>query len=301
MVATVRHQLAATRTVPRVAASACALAAAAVLLPSGPALLPAAHAAPPAHSAPLLRQVAGFDGDMSSRIAQADAYLKNRPGVTGYVVRDRVTGGVYANEHAEDAVWTASTIKLAIAADLLNRARIGAIQLPPEDRGLLESMLATSNDHAADVLWTKYAGIDRMAFNNAFRANGMTTLDPQPTQTALFPDWSFQKCTAADLDRLMDHILNGMHADDRNYLVDRMRAVDSNQHWGVWGAGDRMRPGLKNGWSAEQGGWVVNSVGFAGPNERYTLAIMTAMGEEGGYTDGAATDTEVAKILFSGR
>ncbi|MEV0358805.1 tat pathway signal sequence [Nocardia sp. NPDC050697] len=282
------------------AASACALAAAAIIVSSGTVSLSTAHAAP---AVPMLEQanLAGFDSDLSSRIAKANAYLAGRPGTTGYVVRDRVTGGVYANENAEASVWTASTIKLAIAADLLNRARVGAIQLPPEDRGLLESMLATSNDHAADVLWTKYAGLDRMAFNNAFRANGMSTLVPQPTETALFPDWSFQKCTAADLDRLMDNIFTQMHPDDRAYLFDRMRSVDSNQHWGVWGAGDKMRPGLKNGWSAEQGGWVVNSVGFAGPGERYTLAIMTAMGEEGGYTDGAATDTEVAKILFAGR
>ncbi|MEV6320196.1 tat pathway signal sequence [Nocardia sp. NPDC051787] len=280
------------------AASACVLAATAILAPSLPAMLPTAGAAPLAHTQGCL---AGFDCDMSSRIAAVDAYLKNRPGATGYVVRDRVSGGIYANANAESAVWTASTIKLAIAADLLNRARVGAIALPPEDRGLLESMLATSNDGAADLLWTKYAGIDRMAFNNAFRANGMTSLVPQPTNTALFPDWSFQKCTAADLDRLMNHILEQMHPDDRNYLVDRMRAVDSNQHWGVWGAGAKMRPGLKNGWSSEEGGWVVNSVGFAGPGERYTLAIMTSLGDSGGYTEGADTDTKVAEMLFAGR
>ncbi|WP_330229924.1 class A beta-lactamase-related serine hydrolase [Nocardia sp. NBC_00508] len=280
------------------AASACVLAATAILAPSLPATLPIAGAAPLTHTQGCL---AGFDCDMSSRIAAADAYLNSRPGVTGYVVRDRVSGGIYANAHAENAVWTASTIKLAIAADLLNRARVGAIALPPEDRGLLESMLATSNDGAADLLWTKYAGIDRMAFNNAFRANGMSTLVPQPTHTALFPDWSFQKCTAADLDRLMDHILNHMHPDDRNYLVDRMRAVDSNQHWGVWGAGAKMRPGLKNGWSSEEGGWVVNSVGFAGPGERYTLAIMTSLGDAAGYTEGADTDTKVAEMLLAGR
>ncbi len=294
----VRYPSPATRTVPRVAASACVLAAAAIIAPSLPAALPSAAAAPLAHTQGCLP---GFDCDMSSRIAKVDAYLANRPGVTGYVLRDRVSGGIYANANAENAVWTASTIKLAIAADLLNRARVGAIALSPEDRGLLEGMLATSNDGAADLLWTKYAGIDRMAFNNAFRANGMTSLVPQPTNTALFPDWSFQKCTAADLDRLMDHILNHMHPDDRNYLVDRMRAVDSNQHWGVWGAGASMRPGLKNGWSAEQGGWVVNSVGFAGPGERYTLAIMTSLGDAGGYTEGAHTDTKVAEILLAGR
>lgn len=279
-------------------ASACVLAAAAILVPTTPALIPSAYAAPPAHTQGCL---AGFDCDMSSRIGAVDAYLKTRPGVTGYVVRDRVSGGTYANENAENSVWTASTIKLAIAVDLLNRARVGAIGLGPDDRGLMESMLATSNDNAADILWNKYAGIDRMAYNNAFRANGMSTLVPQPTNTAMFPDWSFQKCTAADLDRLMDSVFNNMHPDDRNYLLDRMRSVDSNQHWGVWGAGAAMHPGLKNGWSEEQGGWVVNSVGFAGPGERYTLAIMSSLGNDGGYTEGSATDTKVAELLFSGR
>ncbi|MFI9502998.1 tat pathway signal sequence [Nocardia sp. NPDC052566] len=294
----VLYPLAATRTVSRVAASACVLAAAAIVVSSAPALVSTASALPPALTQGCLP---GFDCDMSARIAKVESYLNARPGVTGFVVRDRVTGGFYANDNAEAQVWTASTIKLAIAEDLLNRARVGAIALGPDDRGLLESMLATSNDAAADRLWNKYAGFDRMAFNNAFRANGMVSLVPQPTNTALFPDWSFQKCTPMDLDRLMDNILTRMHPDDRNYLVDRMRSVDSNQHWGVWGAGPSMRPGLKNGWSAEQGGWVVNSVGFAGPGERYTLAIMTALGDQGGYTDGAETDTKVAEILFAGR
>ncbi|MFD3508173.1 tat pathway signal sequence [Nocardia sp. NPDC058666] len=263
-----------------------------------PVLVGPAHAAPPA-----LTQAAvpGFDADLSARIARADAYLAGRPGVVGYVIRDRQTGGLYANEHAENQVWTASTIKLAIAADLLNRARVGAIGLGPDDRFNIEAMLATSNDHAADVLWHKFIGFDRMAYNNAFRAYGMVSLIPQPTTTALFPDWSFQKCTAADLDRLMNTILDTMHPDDLGYLLSRMRSVDSNQHWGVWGAGSRMRPGLKNGWSAEADGWVVNSVGVAGDNERYTLAIMNALGAAGGYTDGAETDTRVAEILLAGR
>ncbi|MFC9963114.1 MULTISPECIES: tat pathway signal sequence [Nocardia] len=293
----VRDRSPATRVVSRVAATACLLAAAAALTPGVPVLTATAQAAPVLTQACL----SGFDCDMSSRIARVNSYLAGRPGVVGYVLRDRVTGGIYANEHAENQVWTASTIKLAIAADLLNRARVGAIALSPEDRGNIEAMLATSNDQATDVLWHKYIGFDRMAYNNAFRAYGMVSLIPQPTNTALFPDWSFQKCTAADLDRLMNTILDTMHPDDLAYLLDRMRSVDSNQHWGVWGAGAAMRPGLKNGWSAEADGWVVNSVGVAGEGERYTLAIMNALGADGGYTEGAETDTKVAQLLLAGR
>ncbi len=285
------------------AASAAVLTAAA-LIPTAPALLP--NGMGPSLPTAAAQCMAGFDCDMSSRIARVDDYLQGRPGLVGYVVRDRVTGGIYRNANAETMFWTASTIKLAMAEDLLNRARIGAIALDAGDRGLMESMLATSNDTAADILWNKYAGVDRMAFQNAFRANGMGGLVPMPptssmAQTKLFPDWGFQQCTPSDLDRLMDSVLTGMHPDDRNYLVDRMRRVDTNQHWGVWGAGAAMRPGLKNGWSQEQGGWVVNSVGFAGPDERYTLAIMNSLGGAGGYAEGAETTTRVAEILFKGR
>jgi hypothetical protein len=294
----VRYPRAASRAsrTSRLAVGACAVAAA--LVAGAPAVQAGPAAALPLHTQGC---AGGFDCDLSSRIASANAYLAGRPGVTGYVLRDRVTGGVYRNNDADTMFWTASTIKLAIAEDLLNRARTGAIVLTPEDRSLMESMLATSNDNAADMLWAKYAGPDRMAFVDAFRANGMTGLAPQPTGGHPFPDWGFQQCSPADLDRLMSNVLDHMHPDDRAYLLDRMRNVDTNQHWGVWGAGAAMNPGLKNGWSEEQGGWVVNSVGFAGPGERYTLAVMNDLGDQGGYTDGEETTTHVAQLLLAGR
>ncbi|WP_187683487.1 tat pathway signal sequence [Nocardia wallacei] len=275
----------------RLAAGACAVAA--VLIAGAPVLQPGPASALPAH------QSCAGDCNIAGRIAAVDAYLAGRPGTTGYVVRDRVTGHVYSNGNADSLFWTASTIKLAIAEDVLNRARVGALVFTPEDRNQLESMLATSNDGAADYLWNKYSGPDRMAFVNAFRANGMTSLTPQPTGGHPFPDWGFLQCSPADLDRVMNNTLDHMHPDDRAYLVDRMRKVDTNQHWGVWGAGADMQPGLKNGWSDEQGGWVVNSVGFAGPDERYTLAIMNDVAGQGGYTDGEQTTTHVAELLFA--
>ena len=48
----------------------------------------------------------------------------------------------------------------------------------------------------------------------------------------------------------------------------------------------------------EEGGWVVNTVGFAGPQQRYTLAVMNALGDEGGYDDGITTTTELSRILL---
>lgn len=69
----------------------------------------------------------------------------------------------------------------------------------------------------------------------------------------------------------------------------------------MWGAGSAEQPGNKDGWSEEEGGWVINSVGFAGPDQRYTLAIMNSLNGEGGYDEGVATDTRVAELLLAGR
>ena len=48
---------------------------------------------------------------------------------------------------------------------------------------------------------------------------------------------------------------------------------------------------------------MLNSVGFVGPGQRYTLAVMTNMqtDADSAYDEGTAIDSRVAQILFSGR
>lgn len=237
----------------------------------------------------------GFDCDMAARIAAADGYLAERPGAVGYVLRDRSTGAVYRNAHAADLTWTASTIKLAMVVDLLTRQRQGALTLTDGDRTLLAAMLHSSDDDAADTLWARFSGPDHGAFNADFPAYGMVDLQPQRGFSSTFPYWGFQKSTANDLDRLINYVLG---SPDAASIVDALQHVAPNQQWGVWGAGPAMMPGNKDGWSLEQGGWVTNSVGFAGAGQRYTLAIMNALGDDGGYDDGVATTTRLSELLL---
>ncbi|MFI5780936.1 tat pathway signal sequence [Nocardia sp. NPDC051570] len=242
----------------------------------------------------------GSSCGLRARITEADAYLSTRPGVVGYLVRDRVTGFEYRNANAGTEIWTASTIKLAMVADLLTRDRAHVISLSPGDHADIDAMLHVSDDDAADRLWFTYSGPDHMTFDNAFQAFGMTGLIPERGYTDFFPYWGFQKCTAEDLDRLMHHVLDGLDPADRTYIVDRMRSVDPIQQWGVWGAGPAARPGNKDGWSDEDTGAIANSVGFAGPAERYTLAIMDSLNGKGDIANGQETDTHVARILLAG-
>lgn len=243
----------------------------------------------------------GSDCDLAARVATADAYLATRPGTVGYVLRDRATGAVYRNAHAAEPVWTASTIKLAMVVDLLSRQRAGAITLTESDRALIAAMLHSSDDDAADILWARYGGADHQAFNNGFPAYGMAGLQPQRGFSSIYPYWGFQKATPDDLNRLMNYTLTELDPADTAGIVDALQHVGANQQWGVWGAGPDMQPGNKDGWSLEQGGWVVNTVGFAGPQQRYTLAVMNSLGDQGGYDEGVATTTRLSELLLAER
>src|SRR5689334_16125573 len=143
----------------------------------------------------------GFECGFQKRIQDAKAYAETRPGTVGIVLRDRKSGATWRNDHAGDMTWTASTIKLAMVVNLLERNRSGKITLTSDDRRLMTAMLHSSDDNAADALWKKYTGT---TYNAAFPKYGMTDLVPQKGYSATFPYWGFQKCTTNDLDRLIN-------------------------------------------------------------------------------------------------
>ncbi|HEX3258885.1 MAG TPA: tat pathway signal sequence, partial [Pseudonocardia sp.] len=233
------------------------------------------------------------------RFAEVTAYAKRTVGAHGYlsvVFTDRVTGATWRTGDTTHPGWTASTVKLAIAADLLRRDRAHQITLSAADRHDLATMLNFSDNAATDRLWKAY-GDDAMLAR--FRADfGMTGLRFIPGFTPR-TYWGFVKCTADDLAALMRYVLA---SPDRDYLVAAMRGVAPNQQWGVWAAGAAQQPGNKDGWSFESDPygkhWVTDTVGFAGPAQRYTLAIMYQVGPAGSLADGVHAVSDVAALLF---
>ncbi|QQQ80539.1 serine hydrolase [Saccharothrix sp. 6-C] len=239
-----------------------------------------------------------FDWTLLTRIRRANAYAESRPGFAGIVVRDRKTGAVWRNGHSDALVWACSTPKLAMVVDLLLRNDAGTVSLTAEDRDLMHRMLNSSDDNAAHTLWTRYGG--EREFASRFPSYGMTDMrftDEHPHH------WGWILTTADDLDRLINYVLTRLPAAHRDYIVTEMRSVDANQQWGVWGAGAAARPGNKNGWSDDNddGSWLMNSVGFVGPDERYTLAVMNnTQVVENGYDVGMETTTGISRIMFDG-
>jgi hypothetical protein len=244
-------------------------------VPSGPASTGAPIGSAAATPTPVAAAcAAGWDCAQQQRFAAASQLIAKATGHVGIVVRDRVTGAVWAGGESGYRIWAGSTPKLAFAVALREEARAGQITLDPTAETQIAAMLSVSDNNAAETLWNRYA--KAAALMQRFRDRyGMT----QAGYVTGFPSrWGFIKCTAQDLANLMSYILTTLNPTDRASIVAAMRSVGSVQHWGVWAAGAALRPGVKDGWSIESDDghdhWITATVGFAGAGERYLVAAM---------------------------
>jgi len=259
--------------------------------PASPAVRPSSAPVQPSSAPP-----ASTDAQQR-RFAAAAELLRRKPGYLGIIVRDRQTGAVWRAGRTDHPTWTASTIKLAMATGLLERARSGEITLNATARQQIADMLDFSSDDAATSLWNRY-GKDAQVprFQQTYGMTGLTFVPGFPRF------WGHMKCTTEDLVRLMSYVLDRLNPADRDYLVQAMRQVGKIQQWGVWSAGPAQHPGTKNGWSIEPdaGGkhWVTNTVGFAGPNERYIVAVMYHLPPGATIADGVHTVSDLVATVF---
>ena len=234
---------------------------------------PSATPGPASPSANPSTDCGGWGCDQQQRFAAAVRLIKTKPGYLGIVVQDRRTGAVWRAGTADHVMWASSTVKLALATSLLERARTGEVTLDAAAHEQIAAMFHVSDDNAADALWDRYGKDAQVTrFRQVYGMTGLTFVPGFPRR------WGFLKESAEDLHRLISYVLDTLDPADRAYIVGAMRQVGAIQQWGVWAAGPARQPGTKDGWSIESdpGGkhWCTSTVGFAGPDERYTVAVM---------------------------
>jgi len=265
-----------------------------------PSAAPASSTGPTLSASPVPSAdpaVSNGDGLPQQRLAAAAAALRGKPGTIGIIVRDRRTGTFWRTGVTDHPTWTASTIKLALVTSLLERARSGEITLDATAHQQIADMLNFSSDPAATTLWNRYGKDAQVTrFQQRYGMSGLTFV-------AGFPRiWGHMKCTAEDLMHLISYVLDTLNPDDRAYIVNGMRHVGPIQRWGVYAAGPAWQPGTKDGWSIEPdtGGkhWVTNAVGFAGPQERYAVAVMYQLPPGPGIDVGVHTVSDLVATVF---
>jgi hypothetical protein len=260
---------------------------------------PAAAGLPPASAQTVADGPPALPVDLAQqqRFQAATEFVNKAGGNLAVIVRDRTTGVEWRAGGVERPFRASSTVKLAIAANLLERSRSGEIKLDTTAHRNIADMLETSSDRAADALWDRY-GRETMV-QRLQQRYGMARLEFSP---GALRRWNNLRCVPDDLLHLVTYLLDHAVPADRDYLTAAMRRTGAVQHWGVWAAGAPNQPGVSNAWTLATDGkvkhWVTHSIGFAGPDGRYAVVVMFDQPAGGTLDAGVHAVSDVVATMF---
>lgn len=278
--------------------------------PPSPAAPQLTVVAPLATSAPLPEAppempAGAFDG-LKSRQAQATADAAEAGADITVAVLDRNTGELVTNG-VSSTIAIASVVKLFIADDLLLQEANGETTLSPADRTMLDVMLRSSDDSAAEVFWNRSGG--SAIINRVVKRYGLPA-----TRAPGNGRWYNTISTVTDLVRYYDMLLSGAGG----LPSERASIILSNLAQSTPTAPDGMVPGgvypqrfgipeglfaepvaVKQGWMCCIGSdWMHLSTGVIGPERRYVMAISSMQPADA--DNARETITQAVKTIFPG-
>lgn len=214
--------------------------------------------------------------DLQPGISAATREAANAGATLEVAILDRVTGQEWTNGAvASQPLFGASLAKLFLADNLLFRQSAGEITLSASERGLLEAMLAVSDDSAATTLYARYGGASMIT--EVSTRYGLSSL--QPTNQP--PLWELTTISALDLVRWYDAFLATATPTDADFLVTSLRASPElaadgfNQYFGIPRALPGQVWGIKQGWmGGVRNSTFLHTTGLLGQDNRYAVAIL---------------------------
>jgi hypothetical protein len=266
--------------------------------------------APVGTSVPLPEQPAdqpeaAFAGLADRELAATAAAADDGADITAAVL-DRKTGQLVTNGN-DRSIGIASVVKLFIADDLLLQVAKGETTLSPDDREMLDVMLRSSDDSAAEIFWNRSGGSDIV--DRVVDRYGLTSTQP--------PDngrWYNTISTATDLVHYYDKLLagtGGLPPEQASIILSDLAAStptapDGMVPGGVYPQRFGIPEGLPNepvavkqGWMCCIGAdWMHLSTGVIGNERRYVIAIGSMQATDADTA--RATITQAVKTMFPG-
>lgn len=247
--------------------------------------------------------------DINFRVGAATQAAAELGSEVSILIVDRATGETVTNGD-DTAVASASVSKLFIAADLLYRDGT-EIALSDEDRELLNLMLRSSDDSAAQVLWDAYGDAD--IIGRVVERYGLTGTWIDPGEP-----WWMTMVTPTDLATFYQEVLageGGLPAEGASVLLTDLASFTDNgsdgydQRFGLPdGLPNEHMLAVKQGWMCcVNMEWLHLSTGLAGVGYRYVIILVSreSVDAAGGGGDAGAehardTITRVTQLLFPG-
>jgi beta-lactamase class A len=259
----------------------------------------------PLPEAPPDEPAASFIG-LQDRAALATEEAADAGADITMLVLDRNTGQLISNGNGQ-TIAIASVVKLFIADDLLLQEAKGQTVISPDDREMLDIMLRSSDDSAAEIFWNRSGG-NPIVTRVAARYGLESTRPPNDGR------WWNTISTAADLVRYYDMLMSGkggLPPEQANIILSNLaqstpNAIDGTQPGGTYPQRFGIPEGLyaepvavKQGWMCCIGSdWMHLSTGVIGPDRRFVMVIGALQ-----PTDSATarkTITDAVKTMFPG-
>jgi hypothetical protein len=190
-------------------------------------------------------------------------------GEISILVYDRDQDSVVASYEADQPYYTESVVKLLIGLDSLDRG--GSASRVAE-------MLSRSDDATATSLWDADGGaavVTRMAAKI-----GLLHTAPPTSRAA---EWGDTRTTASDLLLVYEYLLGEAPASERDVVLPALShatevaADGSDQYFGIPDAVGHSQPwAVKQGWACCEPGWVLNTTGLIGTDDRYIVIVLTS-------------------------
>ncbi len=244
--------------------------------------------------------VAEAEVDFQAGIDEATAFAASQGIEVSIAVIDRELDDEAVNGAAADTpIFGASLVKLFLADNLLQRQRAGEFALSAQDRSLLEAMLVSSDDAAADSLYSRFGG-EAMVSEVAQRYRL-----PSVAPTAEAGSWELTTMSARDVARYYDRFLTTLPTADRDYVVGLLRASTMiardgfDQFFGIPTALPGLTLAIKQGWMCcPRDTSYLHTTGILGSDNRYTVAILS--GNPGVVESGFSTEllSQITALVF---
>src|SRR5215470_3845997 len=235
-------------------------------------------------------------------------YLANRAGQITAALYDKRTRKTWVF-HPGVRQDTASIVKVEIMGTALWEAQHGR-PLSAAKRALMPAMIENSDNNAATELLAAVGGPS--AVQRFDRQAGLYQTTPSRKKYipgTTLPGWGLTTTTAFDEVRLASRFAypnSVLTTASRQYGLNLMKHVESDQAWGVSGGSYGLLPGatvaLKNGWLphklATNSDWQINSIGWVSGNGRdYVLAVLTNHSPSEAY--GIDTINTIARKIYA--
>lgn len=255
---------------------------------------PGSGARPPASGSGGHINPASDSGTSQVLAAALAPVLRHRSGNVAVAVTDSKTGATAAYGGTR-AFHAASIVKADILATLLLQHQQAGTKLSDQERAEATEMIDDNDVTAADTLWTAIGA--ELGLRDANRMLHLSHTTPGADG-----HWGHTRTTVGDQLELLTDLTSSrspLWSASRSYELGLMRHVSADQDWGVTAAASQgSSPAVKNGWMADGGSWVVNSIGVI-TRAGHTVLVAVLADQQPSESAGISADDAVARKAVS--